>query len=46
MSDKLVAVSGGFDLLHIGHLRMMKEAAQYCNPIVILNSDFRIEMVL
>tara|TARA_Y100000296_G_C5172692_1_gene258186 strand:- start:1086 stop:1571 length:486 start_codon:yes stop_codon:yes gene_type:complete len=32
-------VSGGFDPVHIGHLRMMREAAQYGNLIVIVNSD-------
>ena len=34
-----VCVSGGFDPLHIGHLRLMKEAAEYGNLIVIVNSD-------
>lgn len=34
-----VAISGGFDPLHIGHVRMIKEAAMYGNVIVILNSD-------
>jgi D-beta-D-heptose 7-phosphate kinase/D-beta-D-heptose 1-phosphate adenosyltransferase len=33
-------VSGGFDPLHIGHLRMMREAAsKYGRLVVALNSD-------
>ena len=32
-----VCVSGGFDPVHIGHLRMMREAAEYGNLIVIVN---------
>ena len=34
-----VCVSGGFDPVHIGHLRMIREAAQYGNVIAIVNSD-------
>ena len=34
-----ICVSGGFDPVHIGHLRMMQEAAQHGNLIVIANSD-------
>ena len=34
-----ICVSGGFDPVHIGHLRMMQEAAQHGNLIVIVNSD-------
>lgn len=34
-----VCVSGGFDPLHIGHLRHMQAAALYGDLIVILNSD-------
>ena len=35
-----VVVSGGFDPIHIGHLRMIQEAAQLAsNLIVIANSD-------
>ena len=39
MRKKLIAVSGGFDPMHKGHVRMIKEAAQHGNVIVILNSD-------
>jgi D-beta-D-heptose 7-phosphate kinase/D-beta-D-heptose 1-phosphate adenosyltransferase len=35
----LVAVSGGFDPVHVGHVRMIKEAANYGDVIVIANSD-------
>jgi len=34
-----ICVSGGFDPVHIGHLRMIQEAAQYGEVIVIVNSD-------
>ena len=34
-----VCVSGGFDPVHIGHLRMIQEAAQHGDVIVIVNSD-------
>jgi D-beta-D-heptose 7-phosphate kinase/D-beta-D-heptose 1-phosphate adenosyltransferase len=36
---KTICVSGGFDPVHIGHLRMMQEAAQYGEVIAIVNSD-------
>ena len=36
---KIVCVSGGFDPIHIGHLRMIQEAAHYGNVVVIVNSD-------
>ncbi len=35
----LVAVSGGLDPVHYGHVRMIKEAAKYGRVVVILNSD-------
>lgn len=36
----LVAVSGGFDPIHLGHLRMFKEAKKLGDKLlVILNSD-------
>jgi cytidyltransferase-like protein len=39
MSKKRICVSGGFDPVHVGHLRMMQEAAQYGDVIAIVNSD-------
>lgn len=45
---KTIALSGGFDPLHIGHIRMFKEANRYRNVkegclavdvVVLLNSD-------
>lgn len=40
MGGVTIAVSGGFDPLHIGHLRMMQSAAKkYGAVVVILNSD-------
>jgi len=41
MSDKkIVAISGGFDPIHIGHLRMFKEArALGDHLVVIINND-------
>ena len=34
-----VMVSGGFDPVHAGHIRMIRHAAQYGNVIIIANSD-------
>jgi cytidyltransferase-like protein len=34
-----VAVSGGFDPIHIGHIRLIEDAAKYGDVMVILNSD-------
>ena len=39
MSKKTVCVSGGFDPVHIGHLRMIQEAAKHGDVVVIVNSD-------
>tara|TARA_R110002110_G_scaffold265988_2_gene481826 strand:- start:804 stop:1316 length:513 start_codon:yes stop_codon:yes gene_type:complete len=36
---KTICVSGGFDPVHIGHLRMMQEASQFGDVIAIVNSD-------
>ena len=34
-----VMVSGGFDPVHVGHIRMIREASKYGDVIVIANSD-------
>ncbi len=34
-----VAVSGGMDPVHKGHVRMIQEATQFGDVIIILNSD-------
>lgn len=40
MSDrKIVAVSGGCDIIKCGFIRMLKEANKYGRVVVILNSD-------
>jgi len=39
MTKKKVCVSGGFDPVHIGHLRMMRAASEHGDVIVIVNSD-------
>ena len=39
MADKIVAVSGGFDPVHIGHVRMFRDAARIGKLMVILNTD-------
>jgi D-beta-D-heptose 7-phosphate kinase/D-beta-D-heptose 1-phosphate adenosyltransferase len=39
MNEATIMVSGGFDPLHIGHLRMIKEAAKVGRVIVVANSD-------
>ena len=35
----LIAVSGGFDPVHIGHVRMIRDASRYGDVMVIINSD-------
>ena len=35
----LVAVSGGFDPIHKGHVQMILEASKFGDVVVILNSD-------
>jgi len=40
MSKKIVAVSGGFDPIHIGHVRMIREAAELGDELVVIaNND-------
>ena len=34
-----IMVSGGFDPVHIGHIRMIREASKYGDVIVVANSD-------
>jgi len=38
MSDT-VMISGGFDPIHVGHIRLIREAAEYGDVIVAMNSD-------
>lgn len=37
--EERIMLSGGFDPLHVGHLRMIQEAAKYGRVIIALNSD-------
>ena len=37
--SKKVVVSGGFDPVHVGHLRMFQEAAKLGELTVVVNSD-------
>jgi D-beta-D-heptose 7-phosphate kinase/D-beta-D-heptose 1-phosphate adenosyltransferase len=40
MTEKVVAVSGGFDPIHVGHIRMFKEAKKLGTKlVVVLNND-------
>jgi D-beta-D-heptose 7-phosphate kinase/D-beta-D-heptose 1-phosphate adenosyltransferase len=39
MNKKIVAVSGGFDPIHIGHVRMIRESSEHGDVVVIANSD-------
>ena len=36
---KRIMVSGGFDPVHIGHVKMIEEAAKWGKVIVVINSD-------
>ena len=38
-NKKLIAVSGGFDPVHVGHVRMISHAAILGDVVIILNSD-------
>lgn len=38
-NNVLVAVSGGFDPIHVGHVRMIRDAACAGPVVVILNTD-------
>jgi D-beta-D-heptose 7-phosphate kinase/D-beta-D-heptose 1-phosphate adenosyltransferase len=35
----IICISGGFSVLHCGHIRLIKAAAEYGDAMVILNSD-------
>ena len=39
MKRKTIAISGGFDPVHIGHVKMIEQAASMGGVLVILNSD-------
>ena len=39
MSRKTIAVSGGFDPVHVGHIRMILDAAKVGDVLIIANSD-------
>ena len=39
MSRKIIAVSGGFDPIHVGHVRMILDAGTHGDVIIILNTD-------
>ena len=39
MKKPIIAVSGGFDPIHRGHVQMIREASEYGEVLVILNSD-------
>jgi D-beta-D-heptose 7-phosphate kinase/D-beta-D-heptose 1-phosphate adenosyltransferase len=39
MRNKTIMVSGGFDPVHVGHIRMIREASQWGEVIVVINSD-------
>tara|TARA_B100000700_G_C14804938_1_gene742386 strand:+ start:464 stop:904 length:441 start_codon:yes stop_codon:yes gene_type:complete len=37
--NKIVLVSGGFDPIHSGHIALIKDASNYGEVVVLLNSD-------
>ncbi len=37
--EEKILLSGGFDPLHVGHLRMIEDAARFGRVIIALNSD-------
>ena len=39
LKEETVCISGGFDPVHVGHLRMIREASKLGKLIIILNSD-------
>ena len=39
VQNQIIALSGAFDVLHPGHIRMIKGAAYFGRVVIILNSD-------
>ena len=39
----IIIVSGGFDPIHSGHIKLIEDASRYGNIIVLLNSDTWLE---
>tara|TARA_B100000700_G_scaffold330703_1_gene458446 strand:- start:15743 stop:16168 length:426 start_codon:yes stop_codon:yes gene_type:complete len=39
MKNKKIALSGGFDPVHVGHVRMIQSAADVGDVVIIANSD-------
>ena len=39
MRVKRIMVSGGFDPLHVGHVKMIQKASEWGQVIVVINSD-------
>ena len=39
MKKGIIAVSGGFDPVHIGHIKMIEHVARHAKVMVIINSD-------
>ena len=37
--DDIVLVSGGFDPIHSGHIKLIKEASHHGRVVILLNSD-------
>jgi len=38
-NEKTIVISGGMDPIHVGHIKMIKAAAELGRVIVVLNSD-------
>ena len=38
--DDIVLVSGGFDPIHSGHIKLIKEASEHGRVVILLNSDY------
>ena len=39
MKAKTIALSGGFDPVHVGHIKMIEAASRQGSVVIILNSD-------